>query len=748
MTTERPGVLRFGLAGLSAAMLLFELALTRLSSALLWSALTPMVIAVSLAGLGIGAAWTRRRITEDADAGRLAVSTASWTAVVACVALVACVQTPAGFLLGLFALPFFLFGAFAAAVYDRAARPSLTYASDLLGGAAGAAVAPALMSHRSPEDVGMMAVGLAALSGFVVARAFPTAPKPRWALLPIVATVVQLLVPGGFVAMDPFADFGFRSHLIGQTRERGGHVVATAYDMSSRTDLVETSEPWVRYLFTDRMHTARIVAWDGRAAAFADPEARKLARLKGLVFRTMAPESVLVLGAGGGFDVALALQAGARRVDAVEINASMVDLTRQLGDFAGRVYDRPEVRVHAAEARRFVRDAPGPWDVVSLSLLETDPAAARSSTGYQSWVLTSEALAEYLDRLTPAGVVAVVQNTESLAEKTVATALATFGQRGIGSTAAFERLAMIMLPSGEASPFARLVVMARDPLGPTTRERLLTAAYDARLDVQWLPGTAGQEPYGSLAAGSRAPDDWVRHAIDRIGPATDDRPFFYDVNRALPLLSFLTGGAAALLLAVILVREAGSPGGSGLVGLLVAGLLGAGFMSLESILIARGQFLLGGPAIAVPLVVGGMLTTAGASALILAATAGARRPRLVLTVAALAVAAVALAQAGLWPAVVAACRGLSTPRLAGAAALMVAAIGLPAGLCFPSCVELWGRRTVGATASLYTVNALATVIGASGATLVSMAAGLSAAMAVGGAAYGLAALTVLARNSR
>ena len=45
-----------------------------------------------------------------------------------------------------------------------------------------------------------------------------------------------------------------------QTQERGGHVVATAYDMSSRTDLVETSEPWVRYLFTDRMHTARIVS--------------------------------------------------------------------------------------------------------------------------------------------------------------------------------------------------------------------------------------------------------------------------------------------------------------------------------------------------------------------------------------------------------------------------------------------------------------------------------------------------------
>jgi hypothetical protein len=239
----------------------------------------------------------------------------------------------------------------------------------------------------------------------------------------------------------------------------------------------------------------------------------------------------------------------------------------------------------------------------------------------------------------------------------------------------------------------------------------------------------------------------VRRADDRIGPATDDRPYFYDVNRALPLLSLLTGVAGALLLAVVLVREAGAPGGSAPGGL-VAGLLGAGFMTLESILIARGQFLLGGPAIAVPLVVGGMLTTAGASALFVAPIVGGGRPRWVLTGAASTVVCVALAQALLWPQVVAATRGLSTMHLAAITALMTAAIGLPAGLCFPACVEIWGRGEVGAPTSLYTLNALATVLGASLATLVSMGAGLSAAMAAGGAAYGLAALTAAVLDSR
>jgi hypothetical protein len=116
--------------------------------------------------------------------------------------------------------------------------------------------------------------------------------------------------------------------------------------------------------------------------------------------------------------------------------------------------------------------------------------------------------------------------------------------------------------------------------------------------------------------------------------------------------------------------------------------------------------------------------------------------------AALVVAVASFAQASLWPEVVAASRGMSTTRLTGITTLLVGAIGLPAGLCFPVCLEVWGRRAAGVTASLYTVNALATVLGASLAALVSMGAGLTAAMAVGGAAYGLVALTAIVRDSR
>jgi SAM-dependent methyltransferase len=748
VTGGRPGVIRLGLAGLSSAMLLFELALTRLSSVLLWSALTPVVIAVSLAAVGTGASWTRRRLARGTPTDGLMVQTAGGTAVALVVALVVCVESAVGFYACVFALPFLLFGAFAGAAYGDVGRPNLTYAADLLGGALGAASAPLLMSRWSPADTAMIAAVVAALSALVVSLAAPGGRSFLVPLLPMVAAIVQFAVPGAAVSVDPYADFGFQPHLVRQTRGHGGRAVATAHDMWARTDLVETDEPWVRYLFTDRMHTARIVRWDGRSDRFPDPEARDLARLKGLPFRALSPESVLVLGAGGGFDVALALQAGARRVDAVEINPAMIRFTRALGGFAGRVYDRPGVRVRTEEARRFVRDTSRSWDVVSLSLLETDPAAARTNTGYESWVLTSEALGEYLGRLNPGGVVAVVQNVEPLAERTVVTALDALATRGLVGGDAFRRLAVLSLPPGETGPFARLVLVARDALDAGTCDRLLRAAAEAGLETQWLPGVANGEPYGSLAAGRWTLDAWVGRSAFIIGPATDDRPFFYDVNRALPLLLVFTGTASVLLLGVVFLRETATGRGAPLAGLGVSALLGAGFMAIESVLIARGQFLLGGPALAVPLVVGGILVFAGGSSLALALTTTRHSRRRVLVVAGTVVAVVALGEACLWPAGVAIARGASTATLAAVVAAMVGAIGLPAGLCFPACLDRWGREGAAATASLYSANAMAAVLGASLATIIAMGVGLSAAMAAGACAYGLAALGGLLADSR
>ena len=64
---------------------------------------------------------------------------------------------------------------------------------------------------------------------------------------------------------------------------------------------------------------------------------------------------MLILGAGGGADVLQALYLDSNRIDAVELDPQVVRLVQdEYRGYAGRIYARPGVRVHVAEARSFV----------------------------------------------------------------------------------------------------------------------------------------------------------------------------------------------------------------------------------------------------------------------------------------------------------------------------------------------------------------------------------------------------------
>ncbi len=718
---------------LSLAAILFEISLTRLASVLLHATLTFVVIAVCLAALGLGAAFARRR-ADDAVLPLQAALVASLGGTLAIAALVA---TPLGSALGLFAIPFLGLGAFAACVYSRLPSPRFTYAGEALGGAAGAALAPVALRSLGDVNAALAATAIAAAAGWL------TAPEGgrrlRLALLVApLAFACNLLRPT--LAVDPWTDWGFRPHMVAQAKDKAGRVLETRYEASGRTDLVETNEPWTRYLFSDRMNTARIARWDGHAERFADAPLEALSRLKGLAFRVLQPAHVLVLGAGGGFDVALALQSGARQVEAVEINGGMLAMTRSLGDFSGRIFDRPEVRVHEAEARRFVRGTAARYDLVNLSLVQADPAVDRVNTGFQNWVFTVEAVGEYLDHLEPGGAIAVVQQSPLLAEKTIATSLVALAARGLAAPEAFSHLAALSLDGAGHNPFSHLVLVARDPLAPATIGALARATGNG-VRIEHLPGVATSERLRPLSSGAASLEAWTASAPARLDPATDDRPFFYDVNRAWPSLFVILALGGFALLFALWARDRFAATGPRLptAGWLSAAGLGAGFLLLQAGLISRGQFLIGTPTLAVAVVVGGMLAAASSGA-ILGGLAFARPQRRLLAGGAL-VASVALVEGLGWPAL-AANPPASTASLVAVTLGLVVAIALPVGFCLPAVFEIYGAK---AAASIYAANALATVTAAAAATLLAQRHGLSAVFVAGSVAYGIAAALALRR---
>jgi spermidine synthase len=122
--------------------------------------------------------------------------------------------------------------------------------------------------------------------------------------------------------------------------------------------------------------------------------------------RPQPPERVAIVGSGTGNDVAAALRAGARSVDAIEIDAAIQELGRMY--HPERPYSDPRVRFVNDDARSFLRATSATYDLIVYGLLDSHTLLSHaSSVRLDSFVYTVEGLREARARLRGDGVVSL-----------------------------------------------------------------------------------------------------------------------------------------------------------------------------------------------------------------------------------------------------------------------------------------------------------------------------------------------------
>jgi Spermine/spermidine synthase domain len=225
-----------------------------------------------------------------------------------------------------------------------------------------------------------------------------------------------------------------------------------------------------------------------------------------------APDDVLVIGAGTGNDVAVALAEGAKRVDAVEIDPVLYRLGRD--HHPDRPYQDPRVHVYVDDGRAFLERTDRRYDLIVLAL--TDSATivtGQSALRLENYLFTTQALSRARLLLQPDGRFAMYNYYEKwLLDRYAATLAAAYGTPPcvqLGGTGTF---------GGR-------------------REAVLSVSKDGS-----TPGcaTVWQRPAGTAA------------------PATDDRPFPYLTQRTIPsFYRWMLG--AILLVSLLLVRVTAGP---------------------------------------------------------------------------------------------------------------------------------------------------------------------------------------------
>ena len=114
------------------------------------------------------------------------------------------------------------------------------------------------------------------------------------------------------------------------------------------------------------------------------------------------PQSLLVVGAGSGNDVAGGLRHGLKTITAVEIDPAIISFGRRY--HPEKPYDSPAVRLVNDDARSFFAISKEQYDVISFGLLDSHTTTAMTNARLDHYVYTRESIARAKSLLAPGGV--------------------------------------------------------------------------------------------------------------------------------------------------------------------------------------------------------------------------------------------------------------------------------------------------------------------------------------------------------
>ncbi|HEX7004088.1 MAG TPA: hypothetical protein VF168_07865 [Trueperaceae bacterium] len=727
--TGRTLRLAAALSLLAAGGLLFEISLTRLLSVLFFSTYSYLVLSIAVLGLAAGAALAR--LSELARHPRhwpFFSSLAALAAVVLTLYALGSEDSGQRFvLLPLTALPYLFIGVTVTGIFARRsdASPRL-YLADLAGAGAGALLAVPLLDLLGGPG-GMLAAALApALAGSLLA--------PRSAGSLVTALLVAAAVLLHSTGVGPSLDLGELStpKPIRRTLRDGASVVETRWNSFARTDLVHHEER-DRYL----------IYLDGGAGSLVPDASRPrtwLADIGSLAFAVDPPESVFLIGPGGGLDIALTRSSGARRLVAAEINESAVALTRSLVEYAGDLYGEGTELI-IDDGRSALRRRDGEYDLILLSQVVSGAAEARGLALVENGLYTVEAFDSYLDHLSTEGRVALKLYDELTLTRAMTTALATLERRGEPLDDAARHL-FAALDTSAQPPVPLLLVNG----APLTRSQAVDWARVAEARgyaLLYVPGLIGPAELVRILAGEAGLEALTEAGDDvDLRPTTDERPFFYQFERGLPrALRPLAWGLGTLLLSVLLLftLRGSQRGRQLLVAPAMVACLGAGFMLVEIGVLQRAQLLIGHPSLTLATVLATLLLGAACGSGLAARCRPGAEYRWI-AFAGGAAALLAVAWSAGWPLAARLMRSLPAAGAAAGTAATMLPVAFALGVPFPLLLRSLGRLGAGPVATAWLVNGVASVTGAVAATALAIVWGFDTVAWAASGCYALVAL--------
>ena len=764
--TVRWPQLYLGLGFTTLATLVLELALTRIFSVVFYYHFAFLAISVALFGLGAGGVFSyavsARGGNLHATLGLLSIADALCVVASLWFDLSRGANPGNAALVAVYiasSLPFFLAGAVTSlAISEAIERVDQAYFFDLAGAAGGCLVLiPFLNVFGGPNTVIAAGVfyGVAAAIWFNLAGAA----KRRAAAVLVSLLLVTLMVVNA------------ASHLLDIHYAKGQRLPAERFVKWNSFSRVGVHYDNLWSIVIDADAATGIASFDFDHLAPEDRH-RLTHEGPGFPYLVRPAAKTLIIGAGGGYDVARALASGSRDITAVEINPIIAQtiMREKFVNESYALYFRPEVRLFVEDGRSFVRRSTEKYQVIEATLVDTWASTAAGAFALsENNLYTTDAFYDYLAHLTDDGLLAFTRwGFDPPRESLRLISLAGDALARLGETNPAGHVIVLRADAGKLNGWGAqdtvLISRRRFSFDDLARAR---AGLSDGLQPIYFPGDPPSNPFGRLLTAHDRAAFFAGYPFD-VTPVTDDRPFFFytvqprdileflkhadranadfKINRAVPLLfnlmlvSMVATGLILLLPPLVLrSRLPDRRGGIGFLWYFLC--LGAGYILIQVALIQKFVLLLGHPTYALTVIVFSMLAASGAGSYFSRRWIFGNDARLMRVLGAIFVFIALLAFGE--PALASYAAGWPLIAKMAITALAIAPAAFLMGMPFPSGLLRLERRHPPSVRWAWSLNAAASVLGSVGAIVLAIYLGLRATLLIGGGLY-LVAMAVVA----
>jgi hypothetical protein len=665
------------------------------------------------------------------------------------------------------ALPFFLSGLIIVlCLSDRTSQASTLYFADMVGAGVGAFLVPPVLDWVGAPGAILVIASLAALASVI----FSLDKARRYHVGSTVVLVLLLALLGVHIR------YGLLELQVVKGVKEGAKIFEK-WNAFSRVTVTPSSES-VYNISIDAGAATSVSTPEVIRKALTDPNAS----MSQAVYRLKANARVLVIGPGGGADVASARYFGHQQVTGVEINPIIVSLVRErFQTFTGDLYGQDGMQLVHDDGRSFVRRSHGHYDIIQLSMVDTWAATGAGWLALtENTLYTVEAFEDYLRHLSEAGIVSVQRwffpemPRETLRIVSLgAEALRRQGIQQPDRHILVWRMKVPLTPdwapqfSGQVIPqelSTGTALIKRSPFDETEIEHIESLCRQAPQCVMvYAPGRQIPNPFTTLLQ-AQDPESFYKAYPLWVDPTTDSRPFFFytlkpsqvlttfsrdffrvlspDVtNMGLFLLInsvLITVGlvlVAIVLPLVLLGRRQSRRGWGAPIGYFFC--LGLGFMFVEISMLQRLALLLSYPVYSLAVTLAALLVFSGCGSLLagrLGSGAQSRRPAWTFG----GLAGLGALYAWLLPALSSWALPLSLPVRIVLAVLLLLPVGLLLGVPFPLGIKRLGLEQVRLIPWAWASNGGASVLGSALAMLIALHWGFTAVLLVGTSCYLLA----------